>query len=552
MRLNLLQTELPRNNPTVDHFAVQHCATLIGITSRRTQNHKMIDQHFEEAAKRSASKIWEEFGRLALGESDLDTGVSLISNWWPEFLNRVVRHASTLHPTHGAREDMILDIEQRERPVEGMSLQIDAFMNDALFGMDAARSPANPFRSPSARIRSSSPYTNVFSNSGVDSRAQGRGSGSPSEPASRSPTPGTLTTRMTASDAAASWMTAGSRVHQDREQPQTTIGIENSSLPPQCQLNNLAASSTDRVLTPANGECIDRLLVSSMVSFSNLASEHRTIDTDRMGKRRTTKKSLQQREARHKYGGQVAMTKCDRGTTTRRICNENSQRSLQIQDFVDDFGSVASLMSLRSTLLGPQLAQTSPVEAQSDRTAATIFQMMECRDEATQFNVLQQGLDAEALYGRLRLDVCGQPSEYFQLQTRENFQLSARPREGNPIYSDRADLIDRLVRDAAPELEKGSREYKTKRAKAKEFRKCGERLSSMAEKFGRGVIPLALTWGRGEQRITYWRRHMSVHPHFSNEYQTDCHQYLHYDAIRISCHVGSNGRRVRRLSSRFE
>ena len=202
-------------------------------------------------------------------------------------------------------------------------------------------------------------------------------------------------------------------------------------------------------------------------------------------------------------------------------------------------------MSLRSTLLGPQLAQTSPVEAQSDRTAATIFRMMECRDEVTQVNVLQQGLDAEALYERLRLDVWAQASEYFQLQTRESSHYSTRPREGNPIYSDRADLIDRLVCDATPELDESSGEYNTKRAKAKEFRKCGERLVSMAEKFGHGVIPLALTWGRGEQRITHWRRHMSVYPLFSNEYHTDCHQYFHYDAIRISCHVASNGRRVR-------
>ena len=116
----------------------------------------VTDQRFEDAAKRVASKMWEEFGRLAMDESDL------ILNRWPENVDLVLRHAKALRPVHGPTTDGLLNLRREDRSNDYDSCQVDAFMADLPFEIDAVTSPNSSTLSLSDRLRSSSRCPDVF------------------------------------------------------------------------------------------------------------------------------------------------------------------------------------------------------------------------------------------------------------------------------------------------------------------------------------------------------------------------------------------------------
>lgn len=203
------------------------------------------------------------------------------------------------------------------------------------------------------------------------------------------------------------------------------------------------------------------------------------------------------------------------------LCSAKAtNESFRTQAFINGMGRPESIVHLRAILLQAKESGVRRAGHRSAQTFAEAFLMLESRDEAVSFTVLQQFQDAMVLYERLRQETSQQSSDRFQLVTPEIFDRPGPRRPGNRKNLQKFDISAALLKEVAPDLLESSSEYEKKRAKAKEFCECGRRLASMAERFGRVSTCLALVASDVEREITNWRRHVSVWSISISEYMS--------------------------------
>lgn len=424
-----------------------------------------MDQHrLDEAAKRVAAYAHKQYGNWYMGSTEDPS----TSDRWPDFLDLIVRYTTQTRPMRDLLEDRLSSPWYTEGLFETVECPIDAYMSQNSFEDDAATTPRGPTTSPGSQ----SPP-------------------SPPSPTDR-PSPVSLGVDMEG-------QTSQTLVEPDlltTSQRPSAYATRTSGMAVLSDSSELSASRRGR-----HNDCIS-------VSYAADAAKN------------SKKNLLHIPRPRKKRRVAVGQGLSAISSSTINLCSPSSEEHdsrddlskhyRRIRDFVEGIGNEATLLRLRSTLEDAHHSTDPYPNIPRDRTAAEIFHAMDGRDEIIQFQILQQGLDAMELYEHLRHESSGQSSERFHVLTNETFERSMSPRDGNPLSLDKADIVARLVREIVPSLDEKSLEYKKIYAKAKEFRKCGSRLALISEKFGKGIIPIVLLSGEGEQRITHWKRHMSV------------------------------------------
>lgn len=453
----------------------------------------MDDHRLHEAARRAADYAHEQYGNWFIDATHSNPENSPNPDRWPDFFKLLLQYTTRLNPLCGLWEECALDSWYTERLSDEVNHMIDPNRIFNSFEDDVATSPRSPSASlcgqssPESPSPTARPYSLNFGHETEDQVTCSRAES------------GLCLSR------------APSARNADALTTHASVSVA---------LNALAESSSSR------RSLHEHLASSSCAASTAVKVRKKPSGLLRAGqKRRADKQQAVDTASRTRMG--------QRGGCSRkcRVRDDQSEQRHRVQAFVDDIGSEASLSRLQYTLHEARNACTPNLEIQSGRSASEIFHAMDRRDEMIQLQILQQGLDAVELYERLRYEISGQSSERFHLLTSETFERSVRPRDGNPRFRDKADIVARLVQEVAPSLDKKSSEYKRIKAKAKGFRECGSRLALIAEKFGRSMIPLVLLSGEGEWYTTHWRRHMSVSLKSFSRSQADQFKRLRHIAV---------------------
>jgi hypothetical protein len=178
--------------------------------------------------------------------------------------------------------------------------------------------------------------------------------------------------------------------------------------------------------------------------------------------------------------------------------------------FLNGIGSGESLLALAVVLREGKELANSDAGQDAARSVPEIIQTIQARDDRILFQVLQQWLDVSMLYEKCLGEVCQQSSVTFHVSTPSSLSNTSRKRIGNPHYLDDAAIVTRIMEEIAPHLDVSSPQYEEKEHQAKHIRKCGRRLFSIAERFGRSIICASLVAIPHDRLDRNWRHHTYV------------------------------------------
>ena len=178
--------------------------------------------------------------------------------------------------------------------------------------------------------------------------------------------------------------------------------------------------------------------------------------------------------------------------------------------FLNGIGGGESLLDLAMVLRESKELADQDAGRHIVRSVPEIIRTIRTRDDRILFQVLQQWLDVSMLYEKCLSEVCQQSSVTFHISTPKSLCNTSRKRAGNPVKLADAAIVTRIMEEFASDLQVSDPQYREKENQAKHIRKCGKRLFSVAERFGRSIICASLVAIPSETLDMNWKHHTYV------------------------------------------